>query len=139
MDTSNPVIALCVTGSRAELEGRRGDAYALYARAWDAAQNDYEACIAAHYVARSATSPQEILRWNREALVRAEAVGDERVQPFYPSLYLNLGRSHEILGEQAEAERYYALAAGLGVVHQADREKREFCSGGLIDRTESQE
>lgn len=121
MDTNNPVIALCVAGSRAELEGRRADAYALYARAWEAATDDYEACVAAHYVARGATSPQEILRWNREALERAEAVDDERVQAFYPSLYLNMGRSYELLGEQAEAERFYALAAALGAVHQPER------------------
>lgn len=122
MDTQNPVIALCIAGSRAELEGRRADAYALYAQAWEAAQNDYEACIAAHYVARGITDPQEVFRWNREALDRAEAVGDERVDPFYPSLYLNMGGSHELLGEQAEAERYYALAAALGAVHQAGGE-----------------
>ena len=81
----------------------------------------YRWCIAAHYVARGATSPQETLRWNREALIRAEAVGDERVQAFYPSLYLNMGRSHELLGDQAEAERYYALTAALGVAHQAGK------------------
>ncbi|MBI3959352.1 MAG: hypothetical protein HY328_11145 [Chloroflexi bacterium] len=123
MDTHNPVIALCMAGSRVEMEGRRADAYALYAQAWEAAQDDYEVCIAAHYVARSVTDTQEIFRWNREALVRAEAVNDERVQSFYPSLYLNMGRSHELLGEQAEAERFYALAATLGAVHQPDTAK----------------
>lgn len=123
MDTKNPVIALCVAGSRAEFEGRKADAYALYAQAWDAASDDYEACIAAHYVARGFTDPREIFRWNRTALDRAEAANDERVQPFYPSLYLNLGHSYELLGEQAEAERFYALAAALGAVHQPDREE----------------
>jgi hypothetical protein len=44
-------------------------------------------------------------------------VGDDRVRGFYPSLYLNLGRSHEVLGHPAEASRYYELAAeGLDVV-----------------------
>lgn len=124
MDTNNPVIALCVAGSRAELEGRRVDAYALYARAWETAQDDYEACIAAHYMARSTADPQEVFRWNREALDRAKAVNDGRVDSFYPSLYLNMGRSHELLGEQAEAERYYALAAALGAVHQPGLGKR---------------
>ena len=112
-----------MAGSRAELEGRRADAYALYAQAWEAVTDDYEACIAAHYVARGATEPGEIFRWNRIALDRAVTADDERVQPFCPSLYLNMGRSHELLGEQAEAERFYALAAALGAVHQADREK----------------
>lgn len=123
MDSNNPVVSLCIEGSRAELEGRRAHAYALYAQAWDVARNDYEACIAAHYVARSATDPQEIFRWNREALDRAEAVNDGRVDSFYPSLYLNMGRSHELLGDQEEAERYYGLAAALGAVHQSDRER----------------
>ena len=118
MDTNNPVVALCISGSRAELEGRRNDAYALYAQAWTLAQDDYEACIAAHYMARTVTDPQEVFRWNQESLHRAEAVNDGRVDSFYPSLYLNMGHSHELLGEQAEAEGYYALAAALGVAHQ---------------------
>lgn len=118
MDTNNPTIALCISGSRAEFEGRKAEAYALYAQAWDAARDDYEACIAAHYVARGFTDPAEIFRWNRIALDRAEAVDDERVQPFYASLYLNMGRSHELLGEAEEAERFYALAAALGAPHQ---------------------
>jgi hypothetical protein len=56
-------------------------------------------------------------RWNRIALERANAVGDERVQPFYPSLYLNMGQSYELLGNHEESRRYYALAAELGAVH----------------------
>ncbi len=118
MDTSDPIIALCIAGSRAEFEGRQTDAYAIYAQAWATAQDDYEACIAAHYMARSVTDPNEIFRWNREALNRAEAVNNEQVQSFYGSLYLNMGHSHELLGEQTEAERFYALAAELGAVHQ---------------------
>jgi len=121
MDTNNPIIALCISGSQAELEGRRNDAYALYTQAWTLAQDDYEACIAAHYMARTVTNPQEVFRWNQEALHRADAALDERVQSFYPSLYLNMGHSHEILGEQAEAERFYALAGALGAVHQPNK------------------
>ncbi len=63
---------------------------------------------------------QDTLHWNQEALARADAVGDSRVRSFYPSLYLNMGHSYEVLGNRAEASRYYALAAGLGVVHQVE-------------------
>ncbi len=56
-------------------------------------------------------SPQDTLRWNREALERAAACGDERVNGFYPSLYLNMGFSHEQLGQWKHARRYYKLAA----------------------------
>ena len=120
MDTNNPVIQLCMQGSQAEFEGRMEAARSLYLQAWDISQDDYQACIAAHYLARFQATPEEMLRWNQEALDRARQVDDERVKEFYPSLYLNLGRSHELLGNQAEAQRYYDLAARLGIVHHVE-------------------
>lgn len=39
------------------------------------------------------------------------AVGDDRAREFFPSLYLNLGHSHEVLGDLANARRHYDLAA----------------------------
>ncbi len=120
MDLTNPVIRLCAEGTRAEFEGRRDEACALYMQAWEAARDAYDACVAAHYVARCQEKPEEMLRWNQEALNRADAVGDDRIQSFYPSLYLNMGRAHELLGNQTEARRYYDLAAELGFVHQAE-------------------
>lgn len=120
MDPNNPVIKLCIDGTRAEFEGRVADAQAIYQQAWDTAQDDYEACIAAHYVARHQATPAETLRWNQLALARADAVDDERVQGFYGSLYLNLGHFYELVGDQTAAQRYYALAAALGFVHQAE-------------------
>jgi hypothetical protein len=116
MDTNNPVVKLCVEGSRAELEGRRQDARDLYRQAWTLATDDFEACIAAHYVARFQDSPQQTLTWNLESLRRAEAVGDERVAAFYPSLYVNLGHSYEVLGQGEEAQRFYDLAAATEVI-----------------------
>jgi hypothetical protein len=120
MNTNNPVIQLCMAGTRAEFEHRLEDARSLYQQAWDARTDDYEACIAAHYVARFQDTADESLRWNQVALEHANAVNNDRVKEFYPSLYLSLGRSHELMGNQAEAQRYYDLAAVLGVVHQPD-------------------
>ena len=116
MDLTNPIIRLCIEGSHAEFEHRLEDAKSLYQQAWDAHTDDYEACIAAHYLARFQDSHEEALRWNQIALDRANAVCDERVKEFYPSLYLNLGRSYEIFGDEAEAQKYYDLAAALGVI-----------------------
>jgi hypothetical protein len=120
MDTDNPVVKLCIDGARAEFERRLDDARELYLQAWTAASNDYEACIAAHYVARFQDSPQNTLAWNEEALNRANAVADEQVAAFYPSLYVNMGHSYEMLGRLADAQRYYDLAAKLGLQHQTD-------------------
>ncbi|HSJ57732.1 MAG TPA: hypothetical protein VLC95_11160 [Anaerolineae bacterium] len=121
IDIDNPVIQLCLAGARAEFEGNPAQAHCLYLQAWDIARDDYEACIAAHYMARHQDSVQEVLRWNQEALARAEAVGDARVEAFYPSLYLNLGHSYELTGNRAEAEHYYALASALGFEHSRRR------------------
>lgn len=110
MDPENPVVALCVRGMQAETECRGDDARVLYEQAWRARRDDYEACIAAHFLARRQDTPADELRWNREALDRAGAAGDERVRGFHASLYLNLGHSHETLGELDEARRCYALA-----------------------------
>ena len=120
MNTNNPVTQLCMDGTRAEFEHRLEDARLLYGQAWEARTDDYNACIAAHYVARFQDSAEESLYWNQLALKHANAINDERVKDFYPSLYLNLGRSYELVGNQAEAQRYYELAAALGVVHQPD-------------------
>ncbi|MGB6063634.1 MAG: hypothetical protein WBG50_02435 [Desulfomonilaceae bacterium] len=120
MDLNKPAVRLCIEGTRAEFEGRQELACALYWQAWQAAQDDFDACIAAHYIARFQKTPQEIFRWNQEALLRADTIQNDSVKDFYPSLYLNMGRSYELLGNAIEARRYYDLAAGLGYVHQAE-------------------
>lgn len=118
IDLDNCVVQLCIEGSRAEFDGRPDIAESRYRQAWDAAQDDYAACIAAHYLARVQTTPADSFHWNREALRRAEAVGDERVQAFLPSLYLSMGFACEQIGDLQEAQRYYRLAAALGYPHQ---------------------
>lgn len=120
MHRDNPVIQLCVAGTQAEFQGQIAQAQALYQKAWAAARDAYEACIAAHYVARHQADPHDRLHWNQVALDQAQAVTDNRVEAFYPSLFLNMGQSHEALGNLAEAKRYYALAAARGAVHQVD-------------------
>jgi len=113
--TINPedtVVRLCVEGMQAEAQGRFENARTLFTRAWELSADDFEACVAAHYLARHQDSLQEMLRWNLEALDRANAVEDERMKSFYPSLYLNIAFSYEMLDDLVEARRYYALAAG---------------------------
>ena len=110
VDPNNPIVKLCAAGIAAEMAGKRADAGALYMQAWDARTDEYEACIVAHYLARIQPTPEESLRWNQEALRYAEATDREKVKDFYPSLYLNLGKSHEDLGNRDEAKRLYSLA-----------------------------
>lgn len=108
--SGNPVIQLCLAGSHAELQGNPQDAAQLYQQAWEKHTNAYEACIAAHYLARLQASPADVLSWNQVALEKAALTPDERVNGFYPSLYLNLGQSHERLDQPQQADRFYRLA-----------------------------
>lgn len=117
IDPNNRVVRLCAEGIQAEGEGRHEDARALYRKAWAIHDDDYEACIAAHYLAREQDTLLESLAWNQLALDHALAVPDGRMRDFLPSLYLNLGWSHEVLDGPTKARVYYvegaALLAGL--------------------------
>ena len=131
IDSTNAIVRLCASGMQAEYAGDPAAAQALFAQAWTAATDDYEACVAAHFVARHQPDPREALRWNEVALARAEASGDERVLGFFPSLYLNLGYAHECRGALAEARRCYALGRErLGVLD--DGPYGDVVRGGLM-------
>ncbi len=110
VDPDNAVVKLCAQGMAAEAEGRMDDARVLFSEAWSVSSDDYEACIAAHYLARHQATAEETLWWNQEALRRADAAIN-RVSGFYPSLYLNAAHALEQLGRVVEARQHYALAA----------------------------
>lgn len=118
MDMSRRSVELCAQGTQAEFEGRVDDARALYDQAWEAANDDYDRCVAAHYVAHLEADPAERLRWNLLALQHADLAPTELVEPFYGSLYVNVGESYEATGDLKQAEHFYSLAAEHGVIHQ---------------------
>ncbi len=78
------MVRLCVAGMRAEAEGQLDVARARFAEAWASQRNDLEACIAAYYLARHQDNPRATLRWNEEALRRADATSERVVRGFYP-------------------------------------------------------
>lgn len=112
MDPDNPVVMLCSQGMQAEAEDRDADARLLFQQAWESAQDDYEACVAAHYLARHQPTPQETLRWNQECLTRADRVADARVECFYASLHLNMAQAYRDLEASDHAREHFELAAG---------------------------
>lgn len=110
-DSENFVVQLCVQGMQAETEGRDTRARDLFLQAWEAAQDDYDACTAAHYLARHQPTPQETLHWNQECLNRDEKVGDDRVRGFYASLHANMARAHRDMGQTGGAREHFKSAA----------------------------
>lgn len=110
VDPNNAVAKLCATGMQAEGKGDHEKAHSLFLQAWEVATDAFEACIAAHYVARHQPSPEETLRWNQVALRLAQAAIDDRSSSFFASLLLNLGHSYEVLGNAKQAKQYYEYA-----------------------------
>ena len=92
MDANNHVVKICVAGMRAEGEGRIAEARTLFLDAWDAHQNDFEACIAAHYVARHQSSAAETLRWNQTALDTIERIKPTQHRAIRLLAYMSLAQ-----------------------------------------------
>lgn len=113
VNPDNPIVKLCVQGMECESSGRHAEALGFFMSAWMQSQDDFERCIAAHYVARHQTEPVEALLWNQRSLDHANAVSGDRVREFYPSLYLNMGKAHEDLKNREDAKRFYQAAEQL--------------------------
>ena len=116
MDLSSRTAELCIAGTKAEFERRLDEARALFAQAWDAATNDYEASMAAHYVAHLESDPAAALEWHVEALRLARLA--PHTLEFLPSLYVSLGGAYEQAGDVDLARQYFDLAADHGLVHR---------------------
>lgn len=110
MDLSNPVVELCARGMAAEATDGADAARRLFEEAWERRSDDFDACVAAHYLARQQPSAEQVLDWNARALRHAEMSRDPRVRGFFPSLHLTLGRSFEDLGDLANAREHYTSA-----------------------------
>jgi len=102
-----------VEGMEAEGRGNSSAAAELFHRAWDMSTNDFERCIAAHYVARHQPTANHALDWNQTAMDCAGRAPDDSVAAFMPSLCLNLGKSLEDLGNTADARRLYRRASDM--------------------------
>jgi hypothetical protein len=130
IDPENVIVRLCAEGMTAEVQGRADDARRLFAEAWARRRDDYEASIAAHYVARHQPTEARTLLWNARAARHAEAADADRTRELLASLYLNLGHSYEVVGRHTEA-RSYATRAAAALSFLPDGGYREFTRRGI--------
>ena len=127
-DLDSAVVQLCAAGMA--VDGDAAAARALFAKAWDARSDDYDASIAAHFVARHQATAEEMLFWNTVAVRHAEAITDGRANDLMASLYLNLGDAHRVLEHHLEA-RAAARCAHDALVHLPPGGYREFVAHGI--------
>jgi hypothetical protein len=113
MNPENPIVKLCMQGMEHESNGNFETASRLFQSAWEQSTDDFERCIAAHYVARHQKSPEEALMWNQRSIDHARAVNDEEIGGFFPSLFLNMGKAYQDLAKREEARRFYAMTVDV--------------------------
>lgn len=119
-DPDNIINKLCAQGMQLEGEGRPEEAAVLFMQAWDEAVDDIGKFTAAHYVARHQSTVADKLRWDEVALHHALKVGTEEILQVYPSLYLNIGKCYEDLGDLVQAGRNYEAAQQYASTLPAD-------------------
>ena len=100
----------------AEGRGEPSRARARFQQAWDQHTTTIEAAVAAHYLARHQDTDSHALHWNQRALDAALASDPASVEVMMPSLHLNLGRSHETVGQHGLARRHYEQASAASGV-----------------------
>jgi rifampin ADP-ribosylating transferase len=107
---SNHVVKLCIQGMDMEEKGRPEEASRLFLQAWNEATNDFEKFTAAHYVARHTKDVRDKLEWLETGLEFALKINDDAVQAAFPSLYANIAKCYEDLGDLENAKKNSELA-----------------------------
>lgn len=110
-DPNNVVIKHCMMGMKLEDDGNIEDAAMMFNKAWQAAADDYEKFIAAYHLARQQKSITDKLKWMETSLQCALNINDDDVKSAYPTLYLNIAKCYEELGDSDNAKRNYELSS----------------------------
>nr|WP_294792852.1 NAD(+)--rifampin ADP-ribosyltransferase [uncultured Mucilaginibacter sp.] len=124
------VIQLCIQGMAMEEKGKPEEANELFVKAWNEATNDFEKFIAAHYVARHQKTTADRLKWYQTALEFALRVNNDAVKGAYASLYLNIAKCYEDMGDFDNAKKNEALATSFST---APTDKGPFYHGTRAD------
>lgn len=108
---NNAIIQLCIQGMAMEAKDQQKEANRLFSQAWNEAKNDFEKFIAAYFLARQQKRASDRLKWYETALQFALRIDDDAMKSAYPSLYSNIARSCEELGDANKAKVNYGLAS----------------------------
>jgi len=109
-DPNNNVIKLCMQGMAMEEQGNSNDAGKFFLQAYNEATNDFEKYIAAFYIARNQTGSTDKLQWYQTALQCALKVNDDAVKGALSSMYENIAKCYEELGDTDNAQKNNELA-----------------------------
>jgi rifampin ADP-ribosylating transferase len=127
---NNHIVKLCIQGMGIEEKGKPEEAGILFLQAWNEATNDFEKFIAAYFVARPQKNVSDKLKWIETALQFALKINDDTVNSALPSLYLNIAKCYEDLGDIDNAKKNHELATSL---KNKPADKGPFYHGTKVD------
>jgi len=107
---NNNIVKLCLQGMDMEEKGKPEEASRLFRQAWNEATNDFEKFIASFYVARHQESVPDKLKWLETTLQLALKLNNDSVKSALSSLYLNIAKCYEDLGDLENAKKNNELA-----------------------------
>jgi rifampin ADP-ribosylating transferase len=110
---NNNIVKLCLQGMDLEEQNKPKEASRIFLQAWNEAANNFEKFIAAHYVARHQKDISGKLKWLETALQLALIIDNDAVKSAFPSLYSNIAKCYEDLGNPDKAKKNYELAAAF--------------------------
>lgn len=110
---NNHIVKLCIQGMDMEEKSKPEDASRLFLQAWDEATNNFEKYTAAFYVARHQKNIFDKLKWLETTLQFALRINDDSVKGAFSSLYLNIAKCYEDLGDPENAKKNNDLAVSL--------------------------
>ena len=107
---NNHIVKLCLQGMYLEGKSKPEEASRIFLQAWNEATKDFEKFIAAHYVTRHQKSVPDKLKWIEATLQLAQKINDDYVKGVFPSIYSNIAKCYEELGDLVIAKKNYELA-----------------------------
>lgn len=110
-DPNNIVINLCMNGMNLEDSGDIEGARKVFHKAWLEATDDYERFIAAYHFALRQKSSTDELKWLETSLQCALSIENDNVDSALPTIYTNLARCYEKLGDHDNAKINLELAS----------------------------
>lgn len=110
---NNNIVKHCLRGMGMEEKGKPEEASKIFLEAFNESTNDFEKFITAHYVARHQKNVFDKLKWLETTLQHALKTNNDTVKSAFPSLYFNIAKCYEDLGDLENAKKNYDLATSF--------------------------
>jgi tetratricopeptide (TPR) repeat protein len=111
------IVKLCLQGMDFEGKNKPEEALKIFLQAWNEATNDFEKYLAAYYITRHQKKAADKLQWAETTLEFALKINTPAVNGAIPSLYQNIAKCYEELGDPASAKKNSELAKSFKENH----------------------